>query len=35
MFVVHSQVTSSAPWPLNNVTTCRQAATKTAGEVCR
>ena len=31
---VHSQVTFSAPAARNTVTTWRQAATKTAGEVC-
>ena len=33
-WIVHSQVTFSAPWPRNSVTMCRHAATKVPGGVC-
>ena len=32
---VHNQVTFRAPRPRNTLTMCRQAATNTAGDVCR
>ena len=33
-WMVHSQVTLSAPWLRNSVTMCRHAATNVAGGTC-